>query len=151
MNTLRLRTKLTTFPLLIMLAIGLVACEQKTTRKLLRYNSTVVSATEELQRQATDAYSKKELGVDEVRGIVTGTTQVLQVSKELNDVLAQITEWTPDNRAQVLNLVTQISDSVRQLNQDGVLRIKNDETRAALNKTLIAIEAALSAAGEVLQ
>ena len=148
---MRLRTRLTIVPLLALLALGTVACESKTTRKLLRYNSAAVAATTELQFQAIDAYTAKEIGVNEARGIVTGTTQVLRVSAELNDVLEQITEWTPDNREQVFNLILQLTEAVRQLNQDGVLRIKNDAKRAAFNKTLLVIEAALAAMREVLQ
>ena len=148
---MRLRTRLTILPLMVLLTIGMVACEKKVTRKLLRYNSAVVEATTELQFQAIDAYGAQEIGVDEARGIVTGTTQVLRVSRELNDVLAQIEQWTPDNREQVFNLITQLAGSVRQLNQDGVLRIKNDAKRAAFNKTLLVIEAALTAMRGVLQ
>ena len=147
---MRLRTRLAAVPLVVLLTIGMVACEKKVTRKLLRYNSAVVEATTELQFQAIDAYGAQEIGVDEARGIVTGTTQVLQVSRELNNTLSLISEWTPDNREQVLNLILQLAESVRQLNQDGVLRIKNDSKRAALNKTLLVIEAALLAMREVL-
>jgi len=142
--------KLAAICLLATVALGTVACEQKTTRKLLRYNSAAVEATTELQFQAIDAYGAQEIGVDEARGIVTGTTQVIRVSRELNDVLAQISEWTPDNREQVFNLITQLAESIRQLNQDGVLRIKDDSKRAAFNKTLLVIEAALLAMREVL-
>ncbi|KKL46098.1 hypothetical protein LCGC14_2349040, partial [marine sediment metagenome] len=85
---MRLRTRLAAVPLMVLLTIGMVACEKKVTRKLLRYNSAVVEATTELQFQAIDAYGAQEIGVDEARGIVTGTTQVLRVSRELNDVLA---------------------------------------------------------------
>ena len=148
---MRLRTRLVAVPLVVLLTIGMVACEKKVTRKLLRYNSAVVEATTELQFQAIDAYGAQEIGVDEARGIVTGTTQVLQVSRELNNTLSLISEWTPDNREQVLNLILQLAESVRQLNQDGVLRIKNDSKRAALNKTLLVIEAALAAIQGVLR
>ena len=82
---------------------------------------------------------------------MTGTTQVIRVSRELNDFLAQVDEWTPFNRDYVLALILELTDSIRQLNQDGVLRIKNDAKRAALNKTLLVIEAALLAMREVLQ
>ena len=132
---MRDRLRLAAIPLVVLLTIGMVACEKKVTRKLLRYNSAAVAATTELQFQAIDAYGQQEIGVDEARGIVTGTTQVLRVSRELNDVLAQIEQWTPDNREQVFNLITQLAGSVRQLNQDGVLRIKNDSKRVAFNKT----------------
>lgn len=145
------RTRLTIIPLVVLLTIGMVACEKKVTRKLLRYNSAVVEATTELQFQAIDAYGAQEIGVDEARGIVTGTTQVIRVSAELNDTLALIEQWTPDNREQVFSLMIQLAESVRQLNQDGVLRIKNDAKRAAFNKTLLVIEAALAAMREVLQ
>ncbi len=148
---MRDRLRLAAIPLVVLLTIGMVACEKKVTRKLLRYNSAAVAATTELQFQAIDAYGQQEIGVDEARGIVTGTTQVLRVSRELNDVLAQIEQWTPDNREQVFNLITQLAGSVRQLNQDGVLRIKNDVKRAAFNKTLLVIEAALTAMRGVLQ
>ncbi len=148
---MRLRTRLTILPLMVLLTIGMVACEKKVTRKLLRYNSAVVEATTELQFQAIDAYGAQEIGVDEARGIVTGTTQVLRVSRELNDVLTQIEQWTPDNRGQVFDLITQLAGSVRQLNQDGVLQIKNDTSREALDKTLLVIEAALTAMRGVLQ
>ena len=148
---MRLRARLPIIPLLAILTLGTVACEKKVTRKLLRYNSAVVEATTELQFQAIDAYGAQEIGVDEARGIVTGTVLVLQVSKELNDTLALIEQWSPDNRKQVFNLILQLAESVRQLNQDGVLRIKNDAKRAALNKTLLVIEAALLAMREVLQ
>ena len=144
------RLKLAAVPLVVVLAIGMAACEKKVTRKLLRYNSAAVAATTELQFQAIDAYGKQEIGVDEARGVVTGTAQVLRVSRELNDVLALIEQWTPDNREQVFDLITQLTDSVRQLNQDGVLRIKNDESRAVFNKTLTVIEAALTAMRGVL-
>ena len=117
----------------------------------LRYNSALVEATTELQFQAIDAYGQQEIGVDEARGIVTGTTQVLQVSRQLNETLSLINEWTPDNREQVLNLILQLADSIRQLNQDGVLRIKNETSREALNKTLLVIEAALTAMQGVLK
>ncbi len=147
---MRNRLRLAALPLVAVLTIGMVACEKKVTRKLLRYNSAAVAATTELQFQAIDAYGAQGIGVDEARGIVTGTTQVLRVSRELNDVLAQIEQWTPDNRTQVFNLITQLADSVRQLNQDGVLRIKNDAKRVAFNKTLLVIEAALTAMREVL-
>ena len=142
---MQLRTRLTIVPLLAILTLGTVACEKSTTRKLLRYNSAAVAATTELQFQAIDAYAAKEIGVDEARGIVTGTTQVLRVSRELNETLALIEAWTPDNREQVFNLIVQLTDSVRQLSEDGVLRIKNNESRDALNKTLLVIEAALTA------
>ncbi|KKL07376.1 hypothetical protein LCGC14_2586650 [marine sediment metagenome] len=148
---MRDRLRLAAIPLMVLLTIGMVACEKKVTRKLLRYNSAVVEATTELQFQAIDAYGAQEIGVDEARGIVTGTTQVIRVSRELNDVLAQIEQWTPDNRTQVFDLITQLADSVRQLNHDGVLRIKNDAKRAAFNKTLLVIEAALTAMRGVLQ
>ena len=153
---MRLRTAVAYVPvvtlnLVALLALGMVACEQKVTRKLLRYNSAAVAATTELQFQAIDAYGNQEIGVDEARGIVTGTTQVLQVSRELNETLALITEWTPDNRKQVFDLILQLAESVRQLNQDGVLRIKNATSREALNKTLLVIEAALAAMRGVLQ
>ena len=144
------RLRLAAAPLVVVLAIGMVACEKKVTRKLLRYNSAAVAATTELQFQAIDAYGQQEIGVDEARGIVTGTTQVLRVSRELNDVLAQIEDWNPNNRGRVSNLILQLTDSVRQLNQDGVLRIKNEQSRAALNKTLLVIEAALTAMQGVL-
>ena len=151
---MRLRTSLTIqtmgIPLLALLLLGMVACEKKVTRKLLRYNSAVVEATTELQFQAIDAYGAQEIGVDEARGIVTGTTQVIRVSRELNETLALIEQWTPDNRKQVFDLVLQLAESIRQLNQDGVLRIKNDAKRAAFNKTLLVIEAALLAMREVL-
>ncbi len=136
---------------LFSVVLSQVACEKKVTRKLLRYNSAVVEATTELQFQAIDAYGAQEIGVDEARGIVTGTTQVLRVSRELNETLALIAEWTPDNREQVLDLILQLAESIRQLNQDGVLRIKNDLKRAAFDKTLLVIEAALLAMREVLQ
>ena len=145
------RTRLTILPLVVLLTIGMVACEKKTVRKLLRYNSAVVSASSELQSQAIAAYGEQEIGVDEARGIVTGTVQVTRVSRELNDTLALIEQWTPDNREQVFKLILQLADSVRQLNQDGVLRIKNDAKRAAFNKTLLVIEAALVAMREVVQ
>ena len=152
---MRPRTKIflpaLTIQVVLLLTAGMVACEKKVTRKLLRYNSAVVEATTELQFQAIDAYAQQEIGVDEARGIVTGTTQVLQVSRELNETLALIEQWTPDNRGQVFALITQLADSVRQLNQDGVLRIKNEQTKVALNKTLLVIEAALAAMREVLQ
>jgi len=148
---MRLRIVLTTSAMVMLLLVGLVACEKKTTRKLLRYNSAVVEATTELQFQSIDAYGKQEIGVDEARGIVTGTAQVLWVSRELNDALALIEQWSPDNREQVFDLVTQLAESIRQLNQDGVLRIKNDSKRAAFNKTLLVIEAALTAMRGVLQ
>ena len=148
---MRPRTRLTIIPLLAILALGTVACEKKVTRKLLRYNSSAVEATTELQFQAIDAYGTQEIGVDEARGIVTGTTQVLQVSRELNETLVLIEQWTPDDREQVFNLITQLAESVRQLNQDGVLRIKNDAKREAFNKTLTVIEAALTAMKGVLQ
>jgi len=153
---MRLRTRLPVFPLVtlaVMLSIlGVsVACEKKVTRKLLRYNSALVEATTELQFQSIDAYGQQEIGVDEARGIVTGTTQVLRVSRELNEALALIEQWSPDSREQVFDLVLQLAESVRQLNQDGVLRIKNDSKRAAFNKTLLVIEAALLAMREVLQ
>ncbi len=148
---MRNRLRLAAVPLMVLLTIGMVACEKKVTRKLLRYNSAVVEATTELQFQAIDAYGAQEIGVDEARGIVTGTTQVIRVSRELNDVLAQIEQWTPDNRTQVFDLITQLADSVRQLNHDGVLRIKNDAKREAFNKTLLVIEAALTAMRGVLQ
>ena len=148
---MRNRLRLAALPLVAVLTIGMVACEKKVTRKLLRYNSAAVEATTELQFQAIDAYGAQEIGVDEARGIVTGTTQVIRVSRELNDVLAQIEQWTPDNRTQVFDLITQLADSVRQLNHDGVLRIKNDAKRAAFNKTLLVIEAALTAMRGVLQ
>ena len=135
---------------LFSVVLSQVACEKKVTRKLLRYNSAVVEATTELQFQAIDAYGQQEIGVDEARGIVTGTTQVLRVSRELNETLALIAEWTPDNREQVLDLILQLAESIRQLNQDGVLRIKNDLKRAAFDKTLLVIEAALLAMREVL-
>ncbi|KKM71514.1 hypothetical protein LCGC14_1429790 [marine sediment metagenome] len=135
---------------LFSVVLSQVACEKKVTRKLLRYNSAVVEATTELQFQAIDAYGAQEIGVDEARGIVTGTTQVLRVSRELNETLALIAEWTPDNREQVLDLILQLAESIRQLNQDGVLRIKNDLKRAAFDKTLLVIEAALLAMREVL-
>jgi hypothetical protein len=141
---------LTTLLLVAGLVVGLAACEKKVTRKLLRYNSAVVEATTELQFQAIDAYGQQEIGVDEARGIVTGTTQVIRASRELNDTLALIEQWTPDSREQVFDLITQLADSVRQLSEDGVLRIKNNNTRDALNKTLFVIEAALLAMGEVL-
>jgi len=147
---MRLRTRLTILPLVVLLTIGMVACEKKTVRKLLRYNAAVVAATDELQTQAIAAYGQQEIGVDEARGIVTGTVQVLRVSVELNETLALIEQWTPDNREQVFDLVTQLAESIRQLNQDGVLRIKNDSKRAAFNKTLLVIEAALLAMREVL-
>ncbi len=147
---MRDRLRLAAIPLVVLLTIGMVACEKKVTRKLLRYNSAVVEATTELQFQAIDAYGAQEIGVDEARGIVTGTTQVIRVSRELNDTLALIEQWTPDNREQVFNLILQLADSVRQLNQDGVLRIKNDAKRATFNKTLLVIEAALTAMREVL-
>ncbi|KKM95490.1 hypothetical protein LCGC14_1187650 [marine sediment metagenome] len=148
---MRNRLRLAAIPLMVLLTIGMVACEKKVTRKLLRYNSAVVEATTELQFQAIDAYSQQEIGVDEARGIVTGTTQVLQVSRELNNTLSLINEWTPDNRKQVLDLILRLAESIRQLNQDGVLRIKNDSKRAALNKTLLVIEAALAAIQGVLR
>ncbi|KKL98140.1 hypothetical protein LCGC14_1827350 [marine sediment metagenome] len=148
---MRLRTRLAAIPLVVLLTIGMVACEKKVTRKLLRYNSAVVEATTELQFQAIDAYGAQEIGVDEARGIVTGTTQVIRVSRELNDFLAQVDEWTPFNRDYVLALILELTDSIRQLNQDGVLRIKNDAKRAALNKTLLVIEAALAAMQGVLR
>ncbi|KKL63582.1 hypothetical protein LCGC14_1360240 [marine sediment metagenome] len=147
---MRNRLRLVAVPLVVLLTIGMVACEKKVTRKLLRYNSAVVEATTELQFQAIDAYGAQEIGVDEARGIVTGTTQVLQVSRELNETLALIEQWTPDNRGQVFDLITQLADSVRQLNQDGVLRIKNDASREVLNKTLLVVEAALTAMRGVL-
>ena len=147
---MRLRTRLAAVPLMVLLTIGMVACEKKVTRKLLRYNSAVVEATTELQFQAIDAYGAQEIGVNEARGIVTGTTQVIRVSRELNDTLALIEQWTPDNRGKVFDLITQLAGSVRQLNQDGVLRIKNDTSREAFNKTLLVIEAALLAMREVL-
>ena len=147
---MRNRLRLAALPLVAVLTIGMVACEKKVTRKLLRYNSAAVEATTELQFQAIDAYGAQEIGVDEARGIVTGTTQVIRVSRELNDTLALIEQWTPDNREQVFNLILQLADSVRQLNQDGVLRIKNDSKRVAFNKTLLVIEAALTAMREVL-
>ncbi|KKM18328.1 hypothetical protein LCGC14_1666800 [marine sediment metagenome] len=147
---MRNRLRLAAVPLMVLLTIGMVACEKKVTRKLLRYNSAVVEATTELQFQAIDAYGAQEIGVDEARGIVTGTTQVLRVSRELNDTLAQIEQWTPDNRGKVFDLITQLAGSVRQLNQDGVLQIKNDSKRAAFNKTLLVIEAALTAMRGVL-
>ena len=143
--------KLAAVLLLATLALGTVACEKKVTRKLLRYNSAVVEATTELQFQAIDAYGAQEIGVDEARGIVTGTVQVLRVSKELNDFLAQVDEWTSFNRSMVLALTLELTDSIRQLNRDGVLRIKNDSKRAAFNKTLLVIEAALTAMRGVLQ
>ena len=148
---MRDRLRLAAVPLVVLLAIGMVACEKKVTRKLLRYNSAVVEATTELQFQAIDAYGAQEIGVDEARGIVTGTTQVLQVSRELNETLSLINEWTPDNREQVFDLILQLTDSIRQLNQDGVLRIKNEASRGALNKTLLVIEAALTAMRGILQ
>ena len=148
---MRDRLRLAAIPLVVLLTIGMAACEKKVTRKLLRYNSAAVAATTELQFQAIDAYGAQEIGVDEARGIVTGTTQVIRVSRELNDTLALIEQWTPDNREQVFNLILQLADSVRQLNQDGVLRIKNDSKRAAFNKTLLVIEAALTAMRGVLQ
>ena len=144
------RLRLAATPLVVLLAIGMVACEKKVTRKLLRYNSAVVEATTELQFQAIDAYGAQEIGVDEARGIVTGTTQVIRVSRELNETLTLIEQWTPDNRGQVFDLILQLAEFVRQLNQDGVLRIKNDVKRAAFNKTLLVIEAALLAMREVL-
>jgi len=148
---MRNRLRLAAVPLVVLLALGMVACEKKTTRKLLRYTSAVVEATTELQFQAIDAYAEQEIGVDEARGIVTGTTQVLQVSRELNDTLDLIGEWTPDNRGQVLDLIVQLTDSIRQLNRDGVLRIKNETSRDAFNKTLLVIEAALTAMQGVLR
>ena len=148
---MRHRLRLAALPLVVVLTIGMVACEKKVTRKLLRYNSAAVAATTELQFQAIDAYGAQEIGVDEARGIVTGTTQVLRVSRELNDVLTRINEWTPFDRSNVLALIIELTDSVRQLNQDGVLRIKNDAKRAAFNKTLLVIEAALTAMRGVLQ
>ena len=147
---MRHRLRLAAVPLVAVLAIGMVACEKKVTRKLLRYNSAVVEATTELQFQAIDAYGAQEIGVDEAREIVSGTTQVLRVSRELNDTLALIEQWTPDNRGKVFDLITQLAGSVRQLNQDGVLRIKNDTSREAFNKTLLVIEAALTAMRGVL-
>ena len=149
--TVQRRTRLTVIPLLAILALGTVACEKKAVRKLLRYNSAVVSASSELQSQAIAAYGEQEIGVDEARGIVTGTVQVTRVSRELNDTLVLIEQWTPDNREQVFNLILQLAEAVRQLNQDGVLRIKNDPKRAAFNKTLLVIEAALLSMREVLQ
>ncbi len=152
---MRLRTRLTIIPLLALLTLGTVACEKKTTRKLLRYNSAVTAATIELQFQAIDAYAKQEIGVNEARGIVTGTTQVLRVSRELNDFLAGLDELSPldapNNRAHVLNLILQLTDSVRQLGEDGVLRIKNNESRDAFNKILISIEGFLAVMQGVLQ
>jgi hypothetical protein len=148
---MQLRTRLTIIPLLAILTLGTVACEKKVTRKLLRYTSAVVEATTELHFQAIDAHGAQEIGVDEARGIVTGTTQVIRVSRELNDFLAQVDEWTPFNRDYVLALILELTDSIRQLNQDGVLRIKNDASREALNKTLLVIEAALTAMKGVLQ
>jgi hypothetical protein len=111
----------------------------------------VVEATTELQFQAIDAYAQQEIGIDEARGIVTSTTQVLQVSRELNETLSLISEWTPDNRGQVLDLIIQLTDSVQQLGRDGVLRIKNNKSRDAFNKTLFVIEAALAAIQGVLK
>ena len=147
---MRDRLRLAAIPLMVLLTIGMVACEKKVTRKLLRYNSAVVEATTELQFQAIDAYGAQEIGVNEARGIVTGTTQVIRVSRELNETLALIEQWTPGNRGKVFDLITQLAGSVRQLNQDGVLRIKNDAKRAAFNKTLLVIEAALTAMRGVL-
>ena len=147
---MRNRLRLAAAPLVVVLTIGMVACEKKVTRKLLRYNSAAVAATTELQFQAIDAYGAQEIGIDEARGILAGTIQVLRVSAELNDTLALISEWTPDNREKVFNLILQLAESVRQLNQDGVLRIKNESKRAAFNKTLLVIEAALTAMKGVL-
>ena len=139
--------KLSIILLSLVMTVGLAGCKE--VRRALRANSAVITGVSELQAQTIDAFTKEEIGLGEARGIVTYTTESLQVARELNNVLNATDKWNDASKARVIILAEQLAESLHFLNTEGVLRVKNPAVKATLNATLIGIQASMIALGEV--
>lgn len=124
-----------------------LACDKSKARQLAKVEDDVAQGLLSVVRIVKSAKESGELNDEDIavikpllQAIGDGNLQAIGITKDLNSL-----ENIPaDKKAQLLQIISFVSDQITELNNQGGLRIKNPQKRLAFNALVLTMQSAAS-------
>jgi len=131
--------------LALVLAAGILAgCDSSDYRKAVRANAGISESLSTLQQLNEDAFNAQLIGPEESIALAQGVNDAARANIEFRAQLVALKKLDYQNKAQLAGLLDGVVASVDRLNNEGVLRIKNPESRARFAAIVAGIRTSLA-------
>ncbi|HYE59416.1 MAG TPA: hypothetical protein VD948_12965 [Rhodothermales bacterium] len=137
-----LKAKALALCLLVSLA-PFAACDKKAA-SVQRATADVVTALHTALDISKLSHSSGYLDKGEYAAVLDGIATVSTALREFNVRVSQLKTITPENKEELLAALQDVVASLNKLQQDGVLRIKNDAARSQFETAIIGARTAIS-------
>ena len=149
MNRIKQR-KLIAILAITLLSIGLVACEDGQFKKAARISSSVSQSIGMMQSINAEFYDAGMLTKQETLSFARALDQANTAVESFNEKASTLKALNPKNKAMLVVWLEELVLEMEELNQKGILHIKNEKLKARLTIVFSSIQAALAIGADIL-
>lgn len=139
------------FAALLVAVFFVTGCDDSQYRKAARAVAGISSGLKSIQDANEVAFHAGEIDQDSARAISLAVADASFANDKIVQELKAIKKLDPQSKAQIIAHVTAIGESLKQLNDQGVLHIKNPDAKAKFNAAVGGVEAALGILKQLLE
>lgn len=135
---------------IVLLSIGLVACEDGQFKKAARISSAVSQSIGTMQSINAEFYDAGMLTKQETISFAVALNQANTAVESFNEKARTLKALDPKNKTMLVGWLDELVLEMEELNQKGILHIKNEKMKARLSIVFSSIQAALAIGADIL-
>lgn len=136
---------------LLVAAFFVTGCDDSAYRKAVRASAGISEGLKKLQDANEASLKAGAIDQDDAKTIALATADAVRANQAIRAELRVAEKLDLQSRAQIVAEVANIAASLKQLNDEGVLHVKNPAAKAKLQTILTGIEASLGVLQSLLE